>query len=773
MSANGLRQRKRGLKMKHTKHFWGRLRENSETGHTGKRVWLPIVIVLVTGILIGAAYSCFQVKTQLERADALKSELFQTGQRLLAGDTDGAWQAVNTLDELVDQTQQSLESPFWRLAEKVPVLGKNVTTASQALSVLDKASTELLRPTVGQLQSYPLTGITSSPELIERTARSYMAFFLDRLPSAQRILSLANELELEPLDKDGKLRALLAMAQWGIQVAQTGADQVVVPLLEMTQRYPVSQWDMEMLANPDFVDGYSTILEKSIPILEETLTELGENGAASVDRLSTPWQVLEVLRGISERLLQPLREQLYAYPLSAIKVEDGFYAAVVARYIVFAEEIMPDAEGILAQIQALPLDFLHTNETVVHKLLVANNLVALYHQSGDILSFAKAFLAEGQDRTYLLVAQNSAETRASGGFPGSMGVIRIRDGVLTVGDFAGVNDTLTAYAPMEGNFTQEEYHLFQHAIRICRDACFCPDFERVAEIWALGYESKNGHALDGIISVTPAIIQKIMSPGEKLVLSDGTELTSENATRVLQRDLYFRYFTPAAVIEYANAKVDALFAETAKEAMNQLISGMEARKMLRLLEVMREGFADRTLMVWMSREEEQTMLRDYGWSGGLNTDPNQPQAGIYFSNTPACKMGWFLEIDTEIGEPVVNGDGSRTYPITVRLSNIITEQEIQSANAKYILGGDGRIIGAMHFFAPAGGSVDHFVSPNWVEPYRYNGHTLGYLDSITILPGQTQTITYEVTTAPGVDAPLSISQTPTLQEYHGAPENGG
>ncbi len=731
-----------------------------------KKAWKLLAAVLVVGILIGAVCSYLEVKKQLARASALKADMAQLGQCLLSQDVEGAQQAVEALDVRILEIQESLSSPFWRLAENVPVLGGNVTTAGEAVQLLQDASATLMGPAVEQLRNYPLHNENFSLAQAEKTAQSYMAFLLERLPEAQRIVHQANTLELGLLDRNGRLKEALAVADLGIQFAQSSSEKVLIPLLEWMQQYPVAQWSFKTLVNPDFLDACHAILEQAIPFLEETLSELSKSETVSVDLLTTGQQLLSLSKGADAQLLQPLCAQLRAYPLSSIRVEDGFHAAILARYIAFAEEIMPDAERILFQILELPLEFLHTNEKIAHVLLVANNLTALYHESADIISFAKVFLAEGQDRTYLLVAQNSAETRASGGFPGAMGRIQIRDGVLTVGDFAGVNDCLAVRAPNKGNFTSVEAHLFRNAIQICRDACFCPDFERVAEIWALGYEAKNGESLDGIISMTPAIIQQIMSPGDKLVLFDGTELTWENAARVLQRDLYFQYFTPGSSINRTNTVVDALFAQTAKAALNQMLSGLGPGNVLRYLEVMRKDFADRTLMIWMKQEQEQAMIREFGWSGGLNRDPDSPQVGVYFSNTLACKLGWFLEIDTQIGQPVVNSDGSRTYPVTVQLSNIITKEEIKAAHAQYILGGDGRIIGAVHLFAPAGGGVANFDSNFQVKDYQYHGLSLGYFPRVVIAPGQTQTITCEITTAPGVDTPLTVSQTPTLQEYH-------
>ena len=110
-----------------------------------------------------------------------------------------------------------------------------------------------------------------------------------------------------------------------------------------------------------------------------------------------------------------------------------------------------------------------------------------------------------------------------------------------------------------------------------RDACFDPDFERVAYIWALAYEQKNSEHVNGVVSLTPAIIQGMLKYIGNVTLSDGTELTSENATKVLQYDLYYKYLNANAAAT-AGDYVDDLFAETAKATMSKLVSDFDVKK---------------------------------------------------------------------------------------------------------------------------------------------------------------------------------------------------
>lgn len=106
--------------------------------------------------------------------------------------------------------------------------------------------------------------------------------------------------------------------------------------------------------------------------------------------------------------------------------------------------------------------------------------------------------------------------------------------------------------------------------------------------------------------------------------------------------------------------------------------------------------------------------------------------------------------------------------MSVKLSNHMTSEELQSASA-YITGGNkGAFRGSAYFFAPAGGSVSDFAADNGspIAQNEYQGLQLGYLQSLNVNPGQTVEVTFRIATAPGTEEPLAISQTPTLQAYH-------
>ena len=476
-------------------------------------------------------------------------------------------------------------------------------------------------------------------------------------------------------------------------------------------------------------------------------------------------ELLDLVQEASSDIARPTVAVLNDYPLSGLKVDDGFSITTINAYLSLLEDIEPKIDHIVTAMNQVDLP-MGLNSMISDYSVQIASMTGSYDNLKEFLPLFKTFIGDGSDRTYLLAAQNSSEIRASGGFPGSVGTIRIRDGILSIGDFSSVYNVLSTHTPSAAGITDEEKELFGSWMNAPRDACFDPAFERVAYIWALAYEQKNFEHVNGVVSLTPAIIQNMLGYIGNVTLSDGTELTGDNATQVLQYDLYYKYLN-ANASSSAGDYVDNLFAETAKVTMAKLVSDFDVKKAGDYYKVFSDGAKNRTVMMWMEDEAEQALVKNAGCSGGLNDDSENPETGVYFSISDPCKLGWFLNIDTQISEPVVNSNGSSTYEVTATYSNTLSDNDKINAG-RYILGSyGGTITGYIHIFAPAGGSISDIEMSNGDTMYtgNYNNLQVAYRFGNSIAPGSSITVTYKITTASGVTNPLGVNSTPTLQNY--------
>lgn len=473
--------------------------------------------------------------------------------------------------------------------------------------------------------------------------------------------------------------------------------------------------------------------------------------------------------------LVPLTKTLEANPPdSLISTDRRINVAAVTQLLDAVQDAAPSMQKCADVAESLPEMHIEQLKSVVdpakEKLTTIN---ATFQKAAALAPVAGPVLGANGNRTYLIAAQNSAELRSSGGFPGSMGTLEIRDGEIILNDFSKVYDVLTDTNPSSVSITDEEYALFGAAGMDCpRDAGIDPDFTRVASIWAASYEERNVAHLDGVISITPSVVQDILAIVGPVTLPDGTELTGSNATKVLQSDIYWKYLAEGADPDGTGGAVtDALFAQAAHETFNKLFSNLNADTLIKFASCMAKDMEDRTVMFWLTDEGEQAILASLDCSGALNDDPMRPELGVFFSLWVGSKMGWYVDIDNQVLESKKNADGSYTYKMQTTFTDTVSSEEIASGG-EYIIGDIydyeyGILYPCLYIYAPAGGSISNLESNSSVafEEARHDGLQAFKAWRTVLRPDQPIVCTYTVTTAPSAEQEMKIVCTPTLTEY--------
>lgn len=449
------------------------------------------------------------------------------------------------------------------------------------------------------------------------------------------------------------------------------------------------------------------------------------------------------------------------YPLSTLIVDGGFNVYTISNYFELLDMIEPSLMDYAKELKDINFNTLKIDSFNKIKSQILE-FADMYNDRRELFDFARAFIGDGEDKLYLFAAQNSAEIRAGGGFPGSVGTVTVTDGILRIGDFKPVGDVMPLYAHISHPITGKEFSLYSGWLNQLRDASFIPDFERIGDIWASGYESKSYDEVNGIISATPQIVQKFLKILGPIKLSDKYTIDGDNATQVIQRDIYYDFYLRRNMSHSSNQDADEYFALAAKMTIEKLMSSIQIKDIPKYFDLYDEACADRTLMIWMKDEEEQKLVRKIGCSGALNFDKNAPEAGVFFNCVDSDKLGMFVSIDVDAKRIKPN-----TYKMTVILENVM-DDEIRYGASNYILGSyGGDIFSIAYFFAPYGGTVSDFETSNdmTIKKDEYKNLQLGYASNFYLHRNEPVTITYTLTTAPGVDTPVKVVRTPTLVEY--------
>lgn len=729
-----------------------------------------ILLVLINIVLGLGLYGAFQIKPIKEQARTLKEDVKVVASYIAQKDMDAAQAASEKMKADNAALRDAVTTPYWKVVAKFPVVGPQLKSAIKLTEILDVADDSIIVPMIALLRQYPTDNVLVDGSLNGEAITAYVGYIDSVMPVMNDLSAQMKDVNVSMVDSDGKIGMFIEAFIMATDVLNEASGRVLTPLSEQLQKYPTDSIKTETGFNNEALRSYLMFIDNMFPEVQYVTEYIDTKDFSRIDpngkikeytgEIST---LVGFLSNASNKVIRPLIDQLEECPLDNIKADDGFNVVVINEYLTFIEGVMPGFKEVSQEMQDLELAHMDANGKITEYKEKLDRIITIYDEGEEYLPLIHTILGDGSDKFYLVAAQNSAEIRASGGFPGSIGSLSIKDGIMTIGDFSSVYKNYYYGFPEGSNVTAQERELFS-GMPFPWDADFCPDFERVGKIWALGYEARKKVHVDGVISMTPAIIQELLKFLGDIELSDGTVLTGENATSFLQHEVYVKYQNEYSPDNEDNDFVDDLFAETAKKTMSILVSEFKVGYMPEFLNVLHNGIEDRIIMFWFEDEESQEVARRTGSSGGLNRDKDNPAAGVYFNLVNACKMGWYIDLFVECGDAVKNADGSCTYNVTVTVSNIITYAEAAAVSG-YITT-SGYVNGIVYFFAPAGGTVSDFSSTGWndVAIKNYSDLDLGYLNCI-LNPGNTITVTYKVTTAPGVDTPLTFSVTPTLTNY--------
>ena len=401
-------------------------------------------------------------------------------------------------------------------------------------------------------------------------------------------------------------------------------------------------------------------------------------------------------------------------------------------------------------------------DPVKDKLDDVQNLIDVV---GKYAPQVQAVLGANGDRKYLLVAQNTAEMRSTGGFPGSTGTIGFEGGKIKLGEFASGKEMIEGDRPSSCPVTDLDNAIYKLGVEYTMDTGYDAHFPNSAKIWTGVYANKKNETVNGVISVSPSMVQSVLKICGEITLEDGTVLNGDNATKVLQHDIYWNYLSGNAT-SADNDVADALFASAAKKSFDKLFSSLNTSTLIKLIKILPDAIDNREFMLYMVDESEQKIADELGCSGSLSSESSQKKVGIFCGVRSSCKMGWWLDKSFNVQKT-----SATTYHVTATFGNVITDEEV-SVGGSYMLGlsadGElGNILPWIYVFAPSGGSISNMQvnSQNFGAEYTEENRQLIYLEKVNLGPQSTSVITFDVTVPEGFEGSLEVETNPTLTQY--------
>ncbi len=441
--------------------------------------------------------------------------------------------------------------------------------------------------------------------------------------------------------------------------------------------------------------------------------------------------------------LQPSHGQVDLRPLSEVAAPLAAANARLQRETRIAQDISTD--GLAPQIAA-PVEMLQ------NKLGAA---AALSDRASRAVRLLPSMLGADGPRTYLMLFQNNAEVRATGGIPGAFATIRADHGRVTIGR-QGDAATIGRFTSPPLRLTAEERSLFTSKLGIFpQDVNFTPDFPRSAALVKAMWEAHGNPQVDGVLSVDPVALSYVLNGTGPVRLADGTSLTAGTAVRRLLSSVYLHIADPQ--------QQNAYFASVARHVFSAFSAGQgDPRDVLRELT---RATDERRILLWSTHPREQHVIAPTELSGALATGPSPtPHIGVYLNDATAAKMDYYLGYSTKV--KARRCQASRQY-LTVTVSMHSHAPADAAGLPAYVRGevpGIPRGVTRTNvmLYAPTGGYVRTVSVDDRDQPFdteTHDGRPV-VLRTVDLRPGQSHTLTYEVVSGRGQTDPVSLRVTP-------------
>ncbi len=369
-------------------------------------------------------------------------------------------------------------------------------------------------------------------------------------------------------------------------------------------------------------------------------------------------------------------------------------------------------------------------------------------------------LGAGGTRRYLLVFQNNAEVRSTGGLPGSVALVVARDGKIDMQRQASGASFGEAAEPVLPLTPAEEQIYGRQLGTYFLDANFTPDFPRAAALMGAQWERRFDQRVDGVFVVDPLALSYVLAVTGPVEVGAGEPISSVNAVQALLSFVYLFIPDPD--------QQDAYFEAVARAVFSAFIEGTGPSA--DLLRAVARGVDEHRILGHSFHQDEQEQLAGSDIAGELVTDPDAaPQVGVYLNDNTGSKMSYYLRTEVSVDATFCRND-------TQGLSGEATLESVAPADAGtslpfLVTGGGvfgipaGSQLVALRLYAPVGGSVSDIEFDRQpvddIEVVEHDGRQVA-TSYVFLDPGQQVSVTWSMVTGKGQTGDIEVDATPGI-----------
>lgn len=369
--------------------------------------------------------------------------------------------------------------------------------------------------------------------------------------------------------------------------------------------------------------------------------------------------------------------------------------------------------------------------------------------AADASALAPQLLGSGTTRRYLLMIQNSAEVRASGGIPGALAVLTLQNGEPTLDH----QMSATELGEMSPTLSVDDQQVQIYTSRLgkyMQDVNLTPDFPTAAHTARAIWEKKTGQQVDGVISIDPVALGYILDASGPVIISDPelvdpaklglpSVLSGANVVHTLLSEVYSKIENPSLQ--------DAYFAGVAKKIFATLTGGSVNTDAL--VQGIRKGAEQGRILVWSSSPNEEAVISKYSLSGAVTGPSVSPaQFGVYFNDGTGAKMDYYVKRTVQLIKECP-ADGYEQTKVRI-ISTNTAPADAATSLPSYVTGGGsfGVAPGTVQTNIVSYGPVQANVESAFIDgqkipfaPYLHANRPVGVVGQ-QLAPGESKTVEF-------------------------------
>jgi hypothetical protein len=366
-----------------------------------------------------------------------------------------------------------------------------------------------------------------------------------------------------------------------------------------------------------------------------------------------------------------------------------------------------------------------------------------------------SMLGAQRPHTYLVLFQNLAEVRATGGMPGAYVVLRADRGALEIQSQGTAATDLGTFDQPVMELDPALRALYTDKIaRYPANVNVTPHFPTAAALVREMYRRRTGQSVDGVLATDPVALSYLLAATGPVAVAGGPALTADSVVRVLLAETYAR-------LREAEDQ-DRYYAAAARATFQAMTGG--AFPAAKALAALQRAAGERRVLAWSADPVEQAGIVGTVLEGALpgRTAP-APSVGVFLNDGSGAKLGYYLRPAAEL-VAACEPDGRLRLRLTVRLRSTAPRTGL----SRYVLGlglaGDPYTARTnVSVFAPPGGALLDARLDGAAVPLgtgTEQGRFVGVV-TVDVPPGGERTL--EVTLHTAVPGPGAGWQRPALR----------